>query len=193
MPTVAAVKITPVSIALYLRTTCRYADTTNDVPSSTAHCTFWVTSARLDTRLRNRAVDSRASFPARSRWRIQTKKPARMSAPATIKMAIRPRLWSAAMIPPTRTTRPTADRIAPTMSNGRLGSAGSGSLMLRASSRMTTMMMAWKMNAARQVIAVVMVPPISGPVAAPMPPMPLITPNAQARDFSVVNSMVVRM
>ncbi len=41
---------------------------------------------------------------------------------------------------------------------------------------------AWKMNAARQLIAVVITPPISGPAAAPMPPSPLITPNAQARD-----------
>ena len=31
---------------------------------------------------------------------------------------------------------------------------------------------AWKTNAARQLIAVVMSPPISGPAAAPMPPMP---------------------
>ena len=66
-------------------------------------------------------------------------------------------------------------------------------MTLRASSTMTTMMMAWKTNAARQLIAVVMAPPISGPVAAPMPPMPLITPNAHARDFMSVNSMVVRM
>src|SRR5262245_4552973 len=36
------------------------------------------------------------------------------------------------------------------------------------------------MNAARQLIAVVMMPPISGPAAAPMPPRPLMAPNAQA-------------
>ena len=79
------------------------------------------------------------------------------------------------------------------MSNGWSGSAGSGSLTLRASSTMTAMIRAWKTNAARQVIVVVMAPPISGPVAAPMPPMPLITPNAHARDFKSVNAMVVRM
>ena len=55
------------------------------------------------------------------------------------------------------------------------------------------MIRAWKTNAARQVIVVVMVPPISGPVAAPIPPMPLITPNAHARDFKSVNAKVVRM
>ena len=36
---------------------------------------------------------------------------------------------------------------------------------------MTAMTSAWKMNAARQLIADVMRPPISGPAAAPMPPM----------------------
>ncbi len=58
---------------------------------------------------------------------------------------------------------------------------------------MITMISAWKMNAARQLIAVVMSPPISGPAAAPIPPMPLITPNAHAREVTSVNSMVVRM
>ena len=43
------------------------SDTTSDVPSSTCHCTFWVTRARFEVRLRNRPVDSSASFPARSR------------------------------------------------------------------------------------------------------------------------------
>ena len=58
---------------------------------------------------------------------------------------------------------------------------------------MTRMMRAWKTNAARQLIAVVIAPPIRGPVAAPIPPMPLITPNARARDLMSVNSIVVRM
>ena len=34
---------------------------------------------------------------------------------------------------------------------------------------------------------------MSGPAAAPMPPMPVITPKAFARDVTSVNSMVVRM
>ena len=55
------------------------------------------------------------------------------------------------------------------------------------------MMRAWKTKAARQLIVVVIRPPISGPVAAPTPPMPLINPNARARDLMSVNSMVVRM
>ena len=49
------------------------------------------------------------------------------------------------------------------------------------------------MNAARQLIAEVIRPPINGPAAAPIPPSPLITPNALARDSSEVNAIVVRM
>ena len=52
---------------------------------------------------------------------------------------------------------------------------------------------AWKTNAARQLIAEVMRPPISGPAAAPMPPIALIAPNARARELTSVNSSVVRM
>ena len=35
-----------------------------DVPSRTDHCMFWVTRARLDVRLWNSEVESRASRPA---------------------------------------------------------------------------------------------------------------------------------
>ena len=52
---------------------------------------------------------------------------------------------------------------------------------------------AWKMNAARQLIPVVIRPPINGPAAAPMPPSPLITPKAQARDVRSLNHNVARM
>ena len=52
---------------------------------------------------------------------------------------------------------------------------------------------AWKMKAARQLIAVVMIPPISGPAAAPTPPNPLIAPKAQARVVRSVNHSVARM
>jgi hypothetical protein len=49
------------------------------------------------------------------------------------------------------------------------------------------------MNAARQLTAVVIRPPISGPAAAPMPPSPLMTPNARAREVRSLNRSVVRM
>ena len=143
-------------------------------------------------RLRNRPVDSSASFPACSRRRIQAKNPARMTTPTTIRTSISTKFWSAARIPPTRTTRPAADKTAPTMSNGRVGSGGTGSMMLRPRSRMITMITAWKRKAARQLIPVVIRPPINGP-AAPIPPMPLISPNARARDLMSWNSRVVRM
>jgi hypothetical protein len=58
---------------------------------------------------------------------------------------------------------------------------------------MITMMRAWKTNAARQLIAVVITPPSRGPAAAPTPAMPLIAPNARALDSVLVNSIVVRM
>ena len=58
---------------------------------------------------------------------------------------------------------------------------------------MIAMTRAWKTKAARQLIAVVMRPPSSGPAAAPMPPIPLITPKALARDVVSWNSIVVRM
>ena len=55
------------------------------------------------------------------------------------------------------------------------------------------MIIAWKTNAARQLMAVVMSPPISGPAAAPTPPIPVMIPKARARDVMSVNSSVVRM
>jgi hypothetical protein len=52
---------------------------------------------------------------------------------------------------------------------------------------------AWKTNAARQLIQVVMTPPMSGPAAAPIPPSPLIAPNAHALELVSVNQIVARM
>jgi len=65
--------------------------------------------------------------------------------------------------------------------------------MRRLSRMIVTITSAWKTNAARQLIALVITPPISGPAAAPMPPIPLITPNALARDVTSENASVVRM
>ena len=99
----------------------------------------------------------------------------------------------ACRIPKTMQNMPTADRTAPIASNGRVGSAGSGSSSRRLSRMITATTAAWKTNAARQLIAVVIRPPISGPAAAPMPPSPLITPKAQAREVRSVNHSVARM
>ena len=100
---------------------------------------------------------------------------------------------SACRIPNTTKNMPTADRIAPTASKRRVGSAGTGSSMRRLRKMMIATTAAWKTNAARQLIPVVMRPPISGPAAAPRPPSPLMTPKARARDVRSLNLSVVRM
>ena len=66
-------------------------------------------------------------------------------------------------IPKTRKNMPTADSTAPIASNGRVGSAGSGSSSLRLRRTMIPTTIAWKTKAARQLIAEVITPPISGP------------------------------
>jgi hypothetical protein len=68
-----------------------------------------------------------------------------------------------------------------------------GSTSLRLRRTIAAMIAAWNRKEARQLIAVVMSPPINGPAAAPMPPIPLIRPNARARDCRSVKSSVVRM
>ena len=115
---------------------------------------------------------------------------ARTSAPATIKISISHRLLSAARMPTTTSTRPRADSTAPVMSNGQVGSGGSGSLILRNDHSNDEGLENERSSPADRGGER---PPISGPAAAPMPPMALITPNARARDVISVNSSVVRM
>ncbi len=102
-------------------------------------------------------------------------------------------LLSAARIPETTRMRPTAERIAPPVSKWLVGSGGSGSSILRVSTRITAMISAWKTKAARQLIADVISPPISGPAAAPTPPAALMAPKARAREVTSVNISVARM
>src|SRR3954454_18137917 len=82
---------------------------------------------------------------------------------------------------------PAPERIAPAASNGRVGSGASGSSRRRLSRTIVPTTMAGKTRAARQLMRVVITPPIRGPAAAPIPPSPLITPKAQARDESAEN------
>jgi hypothetical protein len=96
-------------------------------------------------------------------------------------------------IPKTTQNIPIAERTAPAASKGLVGSAGSGSFIRRLSRMIKPTTSAWKMNAARQLIPVVITPPINGPAAAPMPPRPLMTPNAQARVVISENQSVARM
>ena len=113
--------------------------------------------------------------------------------PTTTKATHSALLTPACRMPNTMKNIPTADSTAPTRSKGRVGSAGSGSSRLRLSRTMMTTISAWKTNAARQSIHVAIAPPISGPAAAPKPAMPLITPNAHAREVVPVNQSVARM
>ena len=70
MPAVAAVKTTPVSMALYPRTVWRKTATTNEVPIRSSHWMFWVTRPRLDARFRNSPREISDSLPPRSRARM---------------------------------------------------------------------------------------------------------------------------
>ena len=106
---------------------------------------------------------------------------------------MRAKLSSAASTPITTRTRPAADSTAPTLSKGCVRSAGRGSSMARLSHRIAATTSAWNTKAARQLMAVVMRPPISGPAAAPMPPIPVMMPKALARDVKSVSRIVVRM
>jgi hypothetical protein len=148
---------------------------------------------RFEVTLRNSRVDSNGSTPARSFFRTDAKNHHSTSAPAAISPSATQPLLSSAKIPVTNNTRPAADSTAPPTSNGREGSAGTGSWIRRASQMIVAMISAWNTNAARQLMAAVIRPPISGPDAAPMPPIALIAPNARARELTSVNSRVVRM
>jgi hypothetical protein len=88
---------------------------------------------------------------------------------------------------------PAADSAAPVPSNRRCRSGGTGSLSRRLRTMMSATIAACSRNDARQLIAVVISPPTSGPAAAPIPPMPLITPNARARDSTSAKNIAARM
>ena len=65
--------------------------------------------------------------------------------------------------------------------------------MRRPSTTITHDDRAWNTNAARQLIAVVIEPADQRPGRRADAPIPLITPNARAREVMSVNSIVVRM
>lgn len=65
--------------------------------------------------------------------------------------------------------------------------------MRRLSTTIVATTTAWNTNAARQLTAVVIRPPINGPAAAPTPPAALIRPKARAREVTSANASVVRM
>ena len=112
----------------------------------------------------------------------------------TAKMAARRFCVPIWRIAKTTEKSPIPDSTAPTVSKGRSGSAGSGSTTpRRLNRRIATITSAWKTKAARQLMNVVIAPPISGPAAAPRPAAPMIAPKALAREVRSLKASVVRM
>ena len=74
-----------------------------------------------------------------------------------------------------------------------MGPDGAGSVILRASQMIQTTMRTCRPNEARQLMALVTSPPMSGPAAAPRPPAPLTTPKYRARDLTSGKVTVTRM
>jgi hypothetical protein len=77
-------------------------------------------------------------------------------------------------------------------SNGRVGSAGGGSVSFGLRSTIGATMIAWNTHPARQLIPVVITPPDQRPAAAPTKPSPLIAPNAHAREMVSVTRAVAQ-
>ncbi|OQB76249.1 MAG: hypothetical protein BWX88_05364 [Planctomycetes bacterium ADurb.Bin126] len=85
-------------------------------------------------------------------------------------------------MPTTIKKSPAAERMVPTMSKPGFGPCTPGSTIDRLWMMTMPTTRACTTKAARQLIAVVMIPPTSGPAAAPMPPAALIAPKARARE-----------
>src|SRR5262245_51219437 len=81
---------------------------------------------------------------------------------------------------------PAADSTAPTRSKAGIGPCTPGSLMRWERKMMTTTSSACATNAKRQLAALVINPPMSGPAAEPIPAAALIAPNAAARHDIVI-------
>jgi hypothetical protein len=75
----------------------------------------------------------------------------------------------------------SAESMAPITSKPGLGPSFLGSTILRLRKIISKTTKVDVMKAARQLIVVVIIPPIRGPDAAPIPPAALITPKALAR------------
>ena len=74
-----------------------------------------------------------------------------------------------------------------------MGPVRAGSVILRARKAIQATTRTWRANDARQLMALVTRPPISGPAAAPRPPAPLTTPKYRARDLTSGKVTVTRM
>lgn len=95
--------------------------------------------------------------------------------------------------PSTTNNSPIADSTAPVTSKCGRGPVLAGSAILNASQVIAATTRTCSPKDARQLSALVIRPPISGPVAAPRPPAPLTTPKYRARDLMSGNATVIRM
>ena len=73
------------------------------------------------------------------------------------------------------------------------GVRGTGSTIRRLRRMIATTTAAWKEERGAPTDRGCDQTPINGPAAAPTPPSPLMTPNARARDVTLLNAIVVRM
>ncbi len=94
--------------------------------------------------------------------------------------------------PSTTKNRPAAERIAPTRSNRGAAPRG-GSTILRAITMMRATTRTCSTKEARQLMALVIMPPMSGPAAAPSPAAPLTMPKYLARSRVEGYTTVIRM
>ncbi len=95
--------------------------------------------------------------------------------------------------PSTTKNSPAADSTAPVRSNEGTRPVLAGSGILRASTMIHATTTTCSPNEARQLIALVIRPPISGPAAAPSPPAPLTIPKYLALVLTSSNMTVIRM
>src|SRR5579859_3550658 len=95
--------------------------------------------------------------------------------------------------PSTTKNSPAADSTDPVTSKRGRGPVGAGSLIVRESQMIEATSRTCRPNDARQLIALVTTPPISGPAAAPRPPAPLTMPKYRALDFTSGKDAVTRM
>ena len=152
-------------------------------PSSISHCTFWV--IRPEVRDRH-AEQARRQQRLLAGPLLGTHRPEEPEQHQPAGDQQREHQRSRCCRPPGcpsrrgRGRRPTAPR--PRCRRASSDRPAADPRCGRLSSTITTMISAWKTKAARQLIAEVMRPPISGPAAAPTPPIALIAPNALARE-----------
>ena len=124
---------------------------------------FWVTIARFEVLLRNRLVDSSGSMLLRSSERICTKNHSSRPAPSARKTATSSQSTPSCRIAITTKNMPAADSTAPTVSNLLVLSGGTGSTIRRLSTTTKPTIAACSRKVTRQLIAVVISPPINGP------------------------------